>query len=244
MRYVIKQIIFISQLTSVCIAINCVNGCILSPAFFKNPNVITIPKEYKTVYPSEIEEVENIIKIHDLGIGYDKIGRAHPLYKFLQAERKRIIKLDFEQRNRNYYAELRKYAELIHSVKNGTFQSVFNKEQIEAYKELFDKMSEACQSIYEEMDEIMSNNELSMEEKTDMLAELRLDAEAIHADVFERNKSKLERTGALSVVESIIPKEICLWDTRQRDPRRAFFDLPPNAKVEGDVVWDVRILVI
>lgn len=94
------------------------------------------------------------------------------------------------------------------------------------------------------MDEIMSNNELSMEEKTDMLAELRLDAEAIHADVFERNKSKLERTGALSVVESIIPKEICLWDTRQRDPRRAFFDLPPNAKVEGDVVWDVRILVI
>ncbi|KAF5153069.1 ribosomal protein L15 [Theileria parva strain Muguga] len=190
----------------------------------------------------EEEEIKNFFQINSFGRRRDKVPRAHPLYKFLKFERKQVIKLERFHKNRN--AELRKqeWRDFFQSVKDGTDEPIFTKEQQSLWHELLTKFVEVAKPLEEELKLIESNGDLEIEDKYRLGANVREQIQSLQNDIFDTYEKQFEETGALKAAQNYlsgIPRYV--WDLSQRDPRHAIFKLPEGCEIPYTHKWESTV---
>ncbi|EKX72049.1 50S ribosomal protein L15, putative [Theileria equi strain WA] len=210
----------------------------------ENNNVVEILPEFLGVDYSdedlrkEEEEIRDFYQMNTFSMKKDKLPRAHPLYRFLKQERKKIIKLEQEQKTRNREARKQEWRDYFTSLKDGTYKPIFTPEQIKVWHLVFDRCLELTGPLRKEIDTIMSNGKLELEDRNALCVKIREQIQEIESEVFKSSKKELSEVGALERLDqymATVPRYV--WDICQPDFRNAFYVLPENCTLPSDITW-------
>ncbi|KAK2197006.1 bifunctional Ribosomal protein L18e-L15P/Ribosomal protein L15 [Babesia duncani] len=212
-------------------------------------NSLNTPEPYSNVtytdddLKKEEEEIKQFYRLNTFSLRKDKPPRAHPLYKFLKQERKRIIRLERLQKENNVEERKQEWRDFLESVKDGTYKPIFNEKQQQLWQKVYAKCFEVAAPLAIEIDEIENNKKLELEDRNELAANIREQIAALHAKVFAEFDDELKACGAFQAAEDYFAKAPrYVLDACQPDFFNAMYKLPENCTLPADVIWKNTVL--
>ncbi|GBE59263.1 ribosomal protein L15 [Babesia ovata] len=191
----------------------------------------------------ERDEIRDFYEINTFSMKRDRLPRAHPLYKFLREERKKVIKLERIHKWRQAEARRQEWRDFFNSVKDGTCENIFTEEQQDVWKRLMDRTMEIAEPLLEEVEAILSNTKLSLEKRNELAVEVRQQIQDVREQVFKEFEPEMLACGALQKAQEYfasIPTYV--MDVCQPDINHNIYIKPENCTLPADVVWSNTVL--
>lgn len=191
----------------------------------------------------EYDEIRDAYTLNLYRMKKDRLPRAHPLYKFLRIERKKVIKIERIQKWKQIEGRRKEWRDFFYSVKNGTIGNIFTEEQQDVWSRVLERTLDVVGPLLQEEGDIANNNKLEPEKRNELAVEVRHQIAEARDRVFGEFEEELRKSGALEVAQqylSSMPSYV--WDICQPDNKHNMYIKPQNCTLSGDVTWENTVL--
>lgn len=191
----------------------------------------------------EYDEIRDFYELNTFTMRKDRLPRAHPLYKFLRTERKKVIKLERINKWKQAEGRRKEWRDFLNSVKDGTAGNIFSEEQQNLWTRIWDRTLEVSEPLLQELEYIERNRKLEPEKRNELAVGVRQQLTDLRDRVMKEFESELVKSGALEVAQRYLDGvPDYLWDVSQPDTRHNMYIKPKNCTLPADITWSNTVL--